>query len=881
MRILRLRLRHYRGTAEREVRFPPTGVTVVSGPNEIGKSSLAEAIDLLFDELDSTTKQRVRDVQPVDRDAGAEVEIELETGPYAFTYAKRFQRKARTELSVTRPRVENWTGREAHQRVREILAETLDTDLWRALRVQQGESLGQAAWRGHAGLAAALDRAAGTLPSERTDAERETSLLEAAEQEHARYFTKTGRPKRALARAQEEAESRRAEEEAARRDLEALEDDVARAEELRALREAREREARDAEEALREQEERFAPIEALREELATLRARRDAALAEEREAAQTARQRGQLVSAHAAAEADLAQRAEEIEHGEPALLGARAELEHAERALAQAREAHAQAEQHAAAHRDDLAFHHARRELLALEERSRRGAELRAAIAATAEARGDERIDEAAVRGLREAERAVERARTRVESEGPRVELVPQVELEVSVDGHARRLSAGETLEARVAESLLLSVPGLGDLRVVAGSGAAERVKALEQARTRLRERCAELGVADHADAVRRLAARDEAERRRIDLEGQLARLEEGQPEAEAEARIRELRRRTREHELARGALLPLPHDADEAADRLAESEAALARSRQTLEATERRRDALRTRHQRLADQHRDTAVRLELAQRSFGDLDERLATARREANDETLREASTRHGARAREIEATVREAAERLAALEPEAGEARLEEARRHRERCRRDLDRVREEATRIAARLELRGEAGLYERVETAAAEADRAEHAAKSLARRAAAARRLWQTLCEERDAAREGYAVPLARRIEEFGALVFGESFAVELDDELRVARRIQDGLSLRFDQLSAGAREQIALLARLAVATLVAPDGGAPLIVDDALGHSDPERLQRIGRAISAAAPDVQILVLTCTPERYRHVESAHVVQLG
>ena len=112
-------------------------------------------------------------------------------------------------------------------------------------------------------------------------------------------------------------------------------------------------------------------------------------------------------------------------------------------------------------------------------------------------------------------------------------------------------------------------------------------------------------------------------------------------------------------------------------------------------------------------------------------------------------------------------------------------------------------------------------------------------------------------------------------------MVFGDDFAVELDDELRVARRVLGGRSLRFDQLSAGAREQIALLARLAVATLVSADGGAPLVLDDALGHSDAQRLEKIGRALSLAAPHCQILVLTCTPERYRHVQSAHAVPLA
>jgi hypothetical protein len=36
-----------------------------------------------------------------------------------------------------------------------------------------------------------------------------------------------------------------------------------------------------------------------------------------------------------------------------------------------------------------------------------------------------------------------------------------------------------------------------------------------------------------------------------------------------------------------------------------------------------------------------------------------------------------------------------------------------------------------------------------------------------------------------------------------------------------------------------------------------------------------------VGRTLASAAPDCQILVLTCTPERYRHVENAHVVTLA
>ena len=44
------------------------------------------------------------------------------------------------------------------------------------------------------------------------------------------------------------------------------------------------------------------------------------------------------------------------------------------------------------------------------------------------------------------------------------------------------------------------------------------------------------------------------------------------------------------------------------------------------------------------------------------------------------------------------------------------------------------------------------------------------------------------------------------------------------------------------------------------------------MILDDALGWSDPSRLQRMGAAINAAGCDRQIIILTCTPGRYAHV---------
>src|SRR3990172_7767896 len=143
MKILKIELRNYRGVDDRLVEFATGGVTIVEGPNEIGKSSIAEAIDRIIEDLDSTSRQRILAIKPVDQDAGPEVMIEAETGPYAFRYRKRFLRDRVTELEIVRPRPENHTGREAHERVQAILSETVDMALWKALRMQQGDVGGQ------------------------------------------------------------------------------------------------------------------------------------------------------------------------------------------------------------------------------------------------------------------------------------------------------------------------------------------------------------------------------------------------------------------------------------------------------------------------------------------------------------------------------------------------------------------------------------------------------------------------------------------------------------------------------------------------------------------------------------------------------------------
>jgi hypothetical protein len=172
VRIHRIRLRNYRGVTDVEVQFAEHGVTIVEGANEAGKTSLLEALDFLIRTLDSSTAQAIKAVQPSGRDVGAEVEAEISSGPYRFVYRKRWHRQRETTLEVVAPRREQWVGREAHERVEAILAETLDAALWSALRLKQGATLAQPGLDVPS-LGRALDAAAGgDLAGDREDGPR-------------------------------------------------------------------------------------------------------------------------------------------------------------------------------------------------------------------------------------------------------------------------------------------------------------------------------------------------------------------------------------------------------------------------------------------------------------------------------------------------------------------------------------------------------------------------------------------------------------------------------------------------------------------------------------------------------------------------------------
>jgi predicted ATP-dependent endonuclease of OLD family len=225
MKLLRLKVANYRGINTREIKFSPLGITRIEGPNESGKSSLGEAINTILDYQDNSKGKDIQAIQPVHQDVGPEIELEMETGKYVFTYFKRFLRKPETRLTITKPNPENLTGRQAHDRVNEILKETLDVDLWKALSIMQGEAIDQPDLKNKQALSAALDKAAGVQPS----ASQELGLFRRISQEYEIYYTMgRGAEKKELQDLRNNADEKETEIRAIEQEIRSLETDIER-----------------------------------------------------------------------------------------------------------------------------------------------------------------------------------------------------------------------------------------------------------------------------------------------------------------------------------------------------------------------------------------------------------------------------------------------------------------------------------------------------------------------------------------------------------------------------------------------------------------------------------------------------------------------------
>ena len=872
MRLHRVRLRDYRGVEDCTVEFSAEGITIVEGPNEIGKTCIPQGLDLLLNRLDSSKHRQVLSAKSVGRDRGPEVEAEITTGRYCFVYRKRWLRRPKTELEVIEPEHEQFTGRDAHDRVSDILDETLDADLWKALRVEQGTQLSVPSFD-VSSLIRALDLAAGGGSSDDEDDDLWTRISDERDQ----YWTSTGRPKRK--RAEQKAAVDEAREEVSglkqrlgrmdgrMSDLNRLENDAVRLAET----------VQECEQSEQELSDRRDSAQRLRYEVQRLTDAHDAAKQKQaRLASEWSRRQEAIGEADDAAE-ELAGLEGEAQRQEPVLAEALRQAGAAEAALKAARAAVGAAESEQ--RRADEDRDHRRREIdvQQLSERHERVIAAEQSLM-QAEAQLDAaRIDDDLLDQIEQAYLAVVRTEAAVAS----VETLAVRELSMQVGSQPVTLTSGETHQAAVDDELVLSLPEVATIRVRAGTGAQSLAAERRNAREELRRRCEAGGVADVAEARAAAEHRKEAERRRDDATKTIRQDLRDLTVAALRDKVEGLSERIAAYTAERPADPPLPADFEEA------KRVASARSRATesLRAECEAREHAASRAVEAWNRHQKTesnlAGKIEVASIAAQEATSRLADSRAQRSDDEIEADLATSAETAGETAKALHEAEAELRSADLDSLEARIRNAHKAAKRARDELQSNQTRQAELRFDLAVEGEDGLETRHEDALGRLHHIKREHQRTEARAQAALLLHDTFLRRRQESRQRYVGPFKERIEELGRIVFGPSFSVEIDDNLSVARRTLDGDTLHIDQLSTGAREQIGVLCRLACAAIVSPDGGgAPVIIDDALGWSDADRLERMGAAIAAAGGQCQVIILTCTPGRYAHIGNATTICL-
>jgi hypothetical protein len=869
MKLHRLVLKNYRGIDYREIEFPDHGVVVVSGANEIGKSSMIEALDLLLESKDRSTKKEVKQVKPTHADVGSEVTAEISTGPYRFVYRKRFHKKCETQLTVLEPRREQHSGDEAHDRVQAMLTETVDTELWHAQRVLQSASTAAVNLSGCDALTRALDVAAGDTAAL---SGTEPLLIERIDAEYGRYFTPTGR-----------ATGEWSDAIAALRDAE---DEVQRC--AAAVAEVDDRVHRHA--ALTAE---LAELSPLQQAVAVRRTAAQAAADNIAQLTEQVKEAG-LIAAAAAATSTASTSA----HTERVRLRAETDARAATVAAVEA-EARADAEAQATACEVTVAADAAVEEASSLLAAAQQRAET-ARRAVDELARRDEadrlatrlaRVDAAQrdrdlisgelttialtdnlFRQIEQAAGAVERVQARLALVSATVEFVAATDIELVVGDQRVSLPAGQSWTTTAGGATEVEVPGVLTARFAPGTTALDIQAEYAAAQQDLVAALAAAQVPDvaaarHTDQRRRqlLSGRDQLTATLVGLCGD--------DEVEhLRSKLVELRAAQQADDIAM--------DAAAARAELEEADAARVKAGANLETHRRVAAAAAAKLTEISTRAVLSNDKLATQRAELAGVADRLAQQRAAIADDKLQAAAEADLQTAQAARQGLADLSEQLAAAAPDAVAAELTDATEAAEAIKARHDEIARTLHEIGVELTLFGTEGRKGKLD---AGETRREHARSEHARvgnRARAVQLLRTVMVRHRDTTRLRYVEPFRTELQRLGRPVFGPSFEVDIDTDLCILNRTLDGCTVPYESLSGGAKEQLGILARLAGAALVAKEDAVPILIDDALGFTDPGRLAKMAEVFDTLGERGQVIVLTCTPARYDGVKGAQRIEL-
>lgn len=909
MRIRAVTLKNYRRHGQLAVSLDPHR-TLITGPNEIGKSSLIEAIHrCLFYRHRSKAAGLLERMQP--RTGGdPEVTLDFSIGDTDYTLFKKFRGATGSRAVLTDAADQRWEGDAAEETLQRLLnveevrgqqSEAFNSQ-WAHLWVWQGSARDEPSGTTCSSTAQQLRNqlqqqgGLGVIASQWDEAVKAVFVSQAEA-----IFGRAGKPKQHSRLGQAESRQAAAEEklQAAEQQWQAGQDATARlALADTTVAEQTERKA-EAEAVLVPLRQRKANADRLAEQLAEQQQAAEQAAATLEQLTTTNTEISQLATEAAAVKRQITPATEQLEefHQQSRLRAddtrqAAGALEAARRSLAETQE-----------YRDlyaaqRIAIQAAREagDLAQLSERIRAAGQQHDTLVRQL----DEipAIDAEAVEALRGLEQRLEQARLTVELLAARIEL--------SDGGHEVRLNHAPLTAGKpriITEQASLTIDGSTRLLITPGGGtslAAAR-QTHEETAEQFRSQLNELGVADIKAAAERLARRQQLKQQIEQHDRDRANLLDGQSEEDLLDCEQASRQRLAE---ARQKVAALQQRAE---DRLSTVE--LPKELTELEAAVQPIDAaygqLQQQVQKLSADHQ-TAVELqEVADATLHDHQQTVEADRKKLDALTLKQSllEQQHGdAETRATTLTTAQqahqiAGESLAAISQQLEQADLPGIEADMDRFQRSIDeaeRLMQTAreTRAAAQATLQHYGGLdlHQARAAAQAEYEAATREYDTAKKQADAITRLRDCFVELNSERADQLAAPLRAKAEDYLAAMFGKGTRVSLTlagdgegfSDLTVTRPGVASDSFAFSELSGGTQEQVAAAIRLAMAEILAGGSGGclPIVFDDAFTNCDPERIGLLQRMLDLAAKrGIQVIVLSCNPTDY-HMFGATEIDL-
>ena len=857
------------------------GLNVVVGPNEMGKSTLLDALRAALFEKYSSRAQPIVALQNDRNQAAPVVELafELDDGLYQIT--KRFIKKPYARLSC--PDGRSLEGDAAEDALRHLLdfdepgktgAKPETLGMWNVLWVQQGQSfraldLPESA---RSSLHSALESEVGAVLGGR----RGRALPQAIEKQLSELITgTTNKPRGAYKELIDRVDTVRQELDdlrARRQDLTQTLNDLEYAQETLEHLSTGDRDQADQKE-LDEARQRHG-------KLAELEARIEAASTELELRKHTLEQAEQAVVVRKQLKSDIGAEEAALEEAGKWLVGIR-EKEREARSRLDALRAGVRQSEAAVTKADETVSRH-RRVLGTVERQARlRDLEGRHEKARAAEKRQREAqqgaaamlVTDEAFEAIHRAAQGLETVRSRLNAAATLIsfDMTPEGLSGIEVDGE--RLTA-DRLSVQAVEAVAITVPDRG--RITVEPAIRDRDELLRQKRdatTALEEVLEGAGAKSVADADDQYARRQkllgDADLARLEVELYAPATSDYEAGARALADYIGGLRQVLKREMNELDLQDLParQEAEtalrKAQERADETRSALATARAALSGPENILGGLQTEIGTLQGRYDESKERLKK-------LRGQVAKAEEDRSDGELQSAIEAARAALSEQETVIAGlAAQRTDETLPQlkARTGRLERALEDRRDKRAKL---KERIAGLKSHVEAAEGAGLDEAIEEKARELELTEEEKGRQDREVQILGLLLSTLRGAEQEAKEQYLSPVLRRVQPYLQLLFPGA-EIRIDENLHITGVVREaGYEEAFNHLSMGTQEQIAVLVRLAFAEMLVEQGyPATVVLDDALVFSDDRRMGRIFDILNMAARNVQVIVFTCREQLF------------